>query len=93
LDCPQAFSECDNICRHHSETHCRFFDPPRPLSEILTLSERLDRLEKNQTPTPEAKWSRKQWDYVTQLAGRTIHIENKLKEIQKLILKRRSPKY
>lgn len=80
--CPQDFSRCDNICRYRYQKQCYWFQPPQPLSEIFTLSERIEELEKNQAPVPEAEWTHKQYDEVQQLKGRLLFLENKVMEMR-----------
>ena len=58
VNCPCSFDVCDNICRFFNEGNdtCSYFkfSPPIPLSEILTASERLDRLEIKETVSNSA---------------------------------------
>ena len=55
MDCPLYFDDCDDICMHYSKDVCGWFFPPRPMSEILTVDERLDRLEGTNIPKIEVK--------------------------------------
>lgn len=80
-NCPLAYDECDAICRHYQGTTCGYYrhEPPRPLSEILTAHERLDRVDgvlteiDNNTP-----WSNRQWEYVKKLRTRCASLEREL---------------
>ncbi len=64
INCPLPFGDemlCQE-CRYNSDDKCWWFFPSRPLSEILTVEERL---EVKSLPQPE--WSGNQWDIVNQL--------------------------
>ena len=84
-NCPLAFGICDRICRNYLEEGCGYYFPPMPWSEILTLEERLERIEAQSIPIPYQKpkhLSWKQWDEINQLKGRTAHLENKVMEMR-----------
>jgi len=46
INCPNERLDCGD-CRYYWEDTCRFYKVPRPLTEILTLSERIEKLEYN----------------------------------------------
>ena len=86
-NCPCFFDVCDNICRFFNEENdtCSYFksSPPVPLSEILTVSERLNRLEikpKKKTVSNSAG---------DNLNSKFIYLQNKLNA--HLDKKKRSP--
>uniref|UniRef100_A0A6H2A2C6 Uncharacterized protein n=1 Tax=viral metagenome TaxID=1070528 RepID=A0A6H2A2C6_9ZZZZ len=82
--CPLNFDICDDICRLNFEEKCHWFFPARPLSEILTPEERLDRLEKKQTLHPKPVYR----DEVNQLKGLLTHLHN---EVHTLMEEKEAP--
>ena len=84
VKCPMQFldslcEECPRLTTYDNEECCAWFFPARKLTEILTLEERIDRLEiryKN-VITPKPFLSRK---VIDQAMGRIIHLGNKLYE-------------
>lgn len=86
INCPLAFGVCDNICRNYSEQGCGYFFPLRPWNDILTLEERLERLEhKPRTVIYPANYS--------QLQGRLVHLESKITEMRATKKKRTYKQY
>lgn len=88
INCPLAFEgACDEpiACHHYSDNKCTYFYmlPPKPLSEILTVEERLDKLEKvfedieMRVPFRAMTSLRRNMD---NLKGQMIHTENKLND-------------
>ena len=68
MDCPLYFDDCDSICMHYGDG-CGWFLPSKPFSELLTLEERLERLEGKHIPRIEVKhvtvYEKKQKDEYT----------------------------
>jgi len=80
IECPKEMPGSCQGCSDLWEGHCGWFFPKRPLSEILTTSERLDALEAKRQSEPH--WTPRQWDYVMQLRAQMNHLENKVNALQ-----------
>ena len=82
LNCPLDFGlsrDCTE-CSYQFEDKCYACKPHQPIIEILTIDERLTRLESQQTKT-ESQWTRQQWDRVQQLEAELRHWEAKVLQL------------
>lgn len=57
MKCPKCiFGSCNPTCMDFGGDVCNCFHPPKPLTEILTIEERLERLEQNPPSKVEVKY-------------------------------------
>lgn len=83
VNCPLAFSTCDNCRLLSLDDKCCYYFPPQPLSEILTYLERSDRIEAKsriQSDNIPQRVLGRQMDTINQLKGQLIHLQKKLNE-------------
>lgn len=63
------------------ESRVKYLEAAQLYTDVLDdIRNRLDKLEEATKEQPE--WNGKQWDMVTQLKGRVLHIENKQTELR-----------
>ncbi len=85
LNCPGSFGLEMNCldCRHAWNEVCNYYvKSPRSIKDILTSSERLDTLEREQ---PQCLPDNYQQNQIDQLKAKCLYLENKLESRRKVV--------
>ena len=78
LNCPLCYLDECRGCRHFTENKCYSSLPARSVSEILTIEERLELLEKS--PPESEPIPKRLLDRLQQIEGKLLFFESKLNE-------------